>query len=493
MKPEFSYRTHPKRAKGRSMGQAVAALVMAAALAVGGAGTTLLLTSQPAGLTVEPSVLQRESRKPLPGKTRTEAAASSAVQEPETEPAAESTQEPAAGSTAASVSQPASSAAQEPAAESTPEPAQPEQAPAPADPMAGDIEEENSLPHFLPETEALAAEDPLAAPEAAAEETPAQESADVPQTPAGENGEETLAEAQIKTEDGTVLLTPEEIRAALDAGTLDESGLETTCLTQENGFFQWLWELLFGKPEEPKYSGWRTDNGKTYYYDQNTNTPVTGIQCIDGTLYYFDASGVQQPATFGIDVSKYQSNINWEQVKSAGVEFAIIRVGYRGYGSGALVQDPKFEEHFTNARNAGMRVGIYCFSQAVNEAEAREEAQACVYVLNGRLLDYPIYFDTEASGAGNGRADGLGVTDRTKCAVAFCEEVKALGYQPGVYASTTWFRKRLDMSQLGGYAIWNAHYNVASSPIACNMWQGTCTARLPGYGGQLDVNISYMG
>ena len=109
------------------MGQAVAALVMAAALAVGGAGTTLLLASQPVGLTVEPSVLQWESRKPLPGKTRTEAAASSAAPESVTEPAAESTQEPAAGSTAASASQPAPSAAQEPAAESTPEPAQPDQ------------------------------------------------------------------------------------------------------------------------------------------------------------------------------------------------------------------------------------------------------------------------------------------------------------------------------------------------------------------------------
>ena len=300
---------------------------------------------------------------------------------------------------------------------------------------------------------------------------------------------------QIKDINGTVLLTPEEIRDALDSGTLDEESIDPACLTGENGLLQWLWELFFGKDEEetPQYSGWRTENGKTYYYDQNTHQPVTGIQSIDNKLYYFDASGVQQPATFGIDVSKYQSSIDWDKVKTAGVEFAIIRIGYRGYGSGALVQDPKFEEHFTNARNAGLRVGIYCFSQAVNENEAREEAQACVYVLNGRQLDYPIYFDTEASGAGNGRADGLGVEDRTKCAVAFCEEVKALGYKPGVYASTTWFRKRLDMSQLSNYYIWNAHYNVASSPIACNMWQGTCTARIPGYGGQIDVNISYMG
>ena len=81
-------------------------------------------------------------------------------------------------------------------------------------------------------------------------------------------------------------------------------------------------------------------DGKTYYYDQYTNQPVTGIQSIDNKLYYFDANGVQQDATFGIDVSKYQSNIDWEQVKTAGVKFVIIRIGYRGYGSGALVLDP---------------------------------------------------------------------------------------------------------------------------------------------------------
>ena len=152
-----------------------------------------------------------------------------------------------------------------------------------------------------------------------------------------------------------------------------------------------------------------------------------------------------------------------------------------------------FEQHFTNARNAGLKVGVYFFSQAVNEEEAREEAMGCAYVLNGRKLDCPIYFDTEASGGKNGRADGLGVEDRTKCAIAFCEEVKAQGYKPGVYASTLWFRQRVDLSRLTGYSIWNAHYGVASSPISCDMWQGTCTARIPGYGGQIDVNISYVG
>ena len=129
------------------------------------------------------------------------------------------------------------------------------------------------------------------------------------------------------------------------------------------------------------------------------------------------------------------------------------------------------------------------------EEEAKEEAFACAYVLNGRKLDYPIFFDTEASGAsnGSGRADGLGMEDRTKCAIAFCEEVKAQGYKPGVYASTLWYRKRVNLNSLKKYTIWNAHYGVASSPIDCALWQGTCTARLPGYKGDMDVNISYIG
>ncbi len=355
-----------------------------------------------------------------------------------------------------------------------------------------ELEQENGFPRLQQETEALAAEDPLSAPVE-------QDAASQPAEP--ETNSEEQSTLPVKTEEGTILLTPEEIRAALDAGTLDASNIDTACLTDENGLLSWLWSLLFGKRDDdsstpapaPVYSGWRTVGGKTYYYDQYTNQPVKGIQSIDNKLYYFDANGVQQNATFGIDVSKYQSSIDWEQVKTAGVKFVIIRIGYRGYGSGALVLDPMFEQHFTNARNAGLKVGVYFFSQAVNEEEAREEAMGCAYVLNGRKLDYPIYFDTEASGGKNGRADGLGVEDRTKCAIAFCEEVKAQGYKPGVYASTLWFRQRVDLSRLTGYSIWNAHYGVASSPISCDMWQGSCTARIPGYGGQIDVNISYVG
>lgn len=339
--------------------------------------------------------------------------------------------------------------------------------------------QETDRPTLLPETPELAAEDPEAPP---AQATEAEENSVNQHTP-----------------ENSVVLTPEQISEALDAGALNEAEAQCLDFGSENGFWTWLVNFLFGwlDKAEPVYSGWRTTGGKTYYYSSTTHEPVTGIQCIDNKLYYFNADGVlQKGKTFGVDVSKYQKNIDWEQIKKAGVSFVIVRIGYRGYGaSGTLVLDPMFEEHFTNVKNAGLKVGVYFFSQATTEEEAKEEAFACAYVLNGRKLDYPIFFDTEASGAsgGSGRADGLGVADRTKCAVAFCEEVKANGYKPGVYASTLWYRNRVDLSSLTKYTIWNAHYGVASSPIDCALWQGTCTARLPGYKGDLDVNISYIG
>ena len=340
-------------------------------------------------------------------------------------------------------------------------------------------QQETAMPTLQTETPELAAQDPEAPP--------------VQATEAEENS------TNQHTPENSVVLTPEQISEALDAGALNEAEAQCLDFGSENGFWTWLVNFLFGwlDKAEPVYSGWRTTGGKTYYYSSTTHEPVTGIQCIDNKLYYFNADGVlENGKTFGVDVSKYQKNINWNQIKKAGVSFVIVRIGYRGYGaSGTLVLDPMFEEHFTNVKNAGLKVGVYFFSQATTEEEAKEEAFACAYVLNGRKLDYPIFFDTEASGAsgGSGRADGLGVADRTKCAVAFCEEVKANGYKPGVYASTLWYRNRVDLSSLTKYTIWNAHYGVASSPIDCALWQGTCTARLPGYKGDLDVNISYIG
>ena len=461
----------------RRKAAAVAALTMALVLAVGGVGAASLLSAQPETLTVGAVVPHITAGAPQ--------ASSPAAADPA--PAAESTATAAPEQAAESTAQPQQAA---PAPEQTekPEtaetaPVEPEEAAAapetPAQP-AGDaaLEEENSPALLLEETPELAAQDP--------------------QAPAADGTAQNDTASQHTPED-SVLLTPEQIQQALDSGALEDAEAQCIDLTDENGFLQWLFNWLFGiKEEEPAYSGWRTENGKTYYYAQDTNKKVTGLRSIDGKLYYFDANGVKQDkVTFGIDVSKYQSGLDWNKIKKSGVSFVIIRIGSRGYGAeGKLVKDPMFEEHFTNARNAGLKVGVYFFTQAVNEAEAQEEAEGCNWALNGRMLDYPIFYDTEASTApgGTGRADGLGVEDRTKCAIAFCERVKELGYKPGVYASTTWYRKRVNYNTLRSrYTIWNAHYGVSSSPIGCDLWQGTEKARINGYSGELDANISYIG
>ena len=461
----------------RKAAAAVAALTMALVLAVGGVGAASLLSAQPEALTVgavmphvtagAPQASSPASADPAPEAESTataapEPAAESTAQPQQTAPAPEQTETPETTETAPSEPEEAAAAPETPA--------QP----------AGDtaLEEENSPARLLEETPELAAQDP--------------------QAPAADGTAQNDTASQHTPED-SVLLTPEQIQQALDSGALEDAEAQCIDLTDENGFFRWLFNWLFGsKEEEPAYSGWRTENGKTYYYAQDTNKKVTGLRSIDGKLYYFDANGVKQDkVTFGIDVSKYQSGLDWNKIKKSGVSFVIIRIGYRGYGAeGKLVKDPMFEEHFTNARNAGLKVGVYFFTQAVNEAEAQEEAEGCNWALNGRMLDYPIFYDTEASTApgGTGRADGLGVEDRTKCAIAFCERVKELGYKPGVYASTTWYRKRVNYNTLRSrYTIWNAHYGVSSSPIGCDLWQGTEKARINGYSGELDANISYIG
>ena len=461
----------------RKAAAAVAALTMALVLAVGGAGAATLLSAQPETLTVGAVVPHITAEAPQTPAAADPAPATESTATAAPEQAAESTAQPQQTDPAPEQTEKAETAEAEPAA-----PAQAAEAPeTPAQP-AEDIapEEENSPAMLLEETPELAAQDP--------------------QAPAADGTAQNDTASQHTPED-SVLLTPEQIQQALDSGALEDAEAQCIDLTDENGFLQWLFNWLFGikdKEEEPVYSGWRTENGKTYYYAQDTNKKVTGLRSIDGKLYYFNDKGVKQDnVTFGIDVSKYQSGLNWNKIKKSGVSFVIIRIGYRGYGAeGKLVKDPMFEEHFTNARNAGLKVGVYFFTQAMNEAEAQEEAEACNQALNGRMLDYPIFYDTEASTApgGTGRADGLGVEDRTKCAIAFCERVKELGYQPGVYASTTWYRKRVDYNTLRSrYTIWNAHYGVSSSPIGCDLWQGTEKARINGYSGELDANISYIG
>lgn len=196
-------------------------------------------------------------------------------------------------------------------------------------------------------------------------------------------------------------------------------------------------------------------------------------------------------SVFGIDVSKWNKDIDWKRVKAAGVDFAIIRCGYRGSKSGTLVEDPYFRQNLAGARAAGVEVGLYFFTQATNEVEAVEEASMSLALNGGTALEYPIFIDVEGAG-GNGRADRLDVVRRTDVAAAFCSTIEGAGYKAGVYSSRSWFYNNLDMSRLDKHFVWLAEYR--DSPLykgKYNMWQYTSKGTIDGISTLVDFDISY--
>lgn len=198
-------------------------------------------------------------------------------------------------------------------------------------------------------------------------------------------------------------------------------------------------------------------------------------------------------ARFGIDVSKYQGVIDWEDVKKDGVEFAIIRCGYRGSSTGAIVVDPYFTANMEGAAAAGVPVGVYFFTQAINNVEAVEEASAVMELVAPYKLTYPIFIDTEGAG-GKGRADNLEVMDRSFAVQTFCETIRTGGYTAGIYASKNWFNNRLDVTKLSADNVtWLAEYkDKPTYGGTYQMWQYSSAGKVSGIEGRVDMNISYL-
>ena len=243
---------------------------------------------------------------------------------------------------------------------------------------------------------------------------------------------------------------------------------------------------------EPVYTGWQTIDGKVYYYNSN-HQRVTGSQVISGITYNFGSDGALQQGSGknGIDVSSHQGNIDWASVKAAGINFAIIRVGYRGSQTGALVEDSCFKKNIQGATANGINVGVYFFTQATTEAEAVEEASMALTLCSGYNLSYPIFVDTE-NGSGAARANGLDKGSRTACVAAFCKTIANGGRKAGVYASKSWYNNKIDASAFSNYFIWVAQYNTTCNYKGkYNMWQYSSKGSVPGIKGNVDVNIAY--
>lgn len=197
-------------------------------------------------------------------------------------------------------------------------------------------------------------------------------------------------------------------------------------------------------------------------------------------------------AKLGIDVSKWNKEIDWQAVKEEGIEFAIIRCGYRGAASGALVIDPMYEQNIKGAIDAGIPVGVYFFTQAINEVEAVEEASMVINLIEDYDVDYPVFLDSESAG-GKGRADKLDAEERTKIHETFLETVSAAGYETGIYASKNWLNDRINMTDLSTYKTWLAEYaDVPSYDEYYHMWQYTSKGTVDGIETHVDLNLCYM-
>ena len=213
-----------------------------------------------------------------------------------------------------------------------------------------------------------------------------------------------------------------------------------------------------------------------------------GFYELDGIRYYHggDLVGVA-----GVDVSAYQTSVDWSAVKEAGIDFAMVRVGYRGYSSGELDEDDYFLSHLEGAIEAGLHVGVYFFSQALTPDEAREEAQYVLDKIEGYALQYPVVFDWEEMHV-PARTDEMNMLMLTSCAQAFCETVEAAGYRAGVYFNQAYGYGQLNLVSLKDYVFWLAEY--ADTPAFAydfQIWQYTNEGQVPGIEGPVDLNIAF--
>jgi GH25 family lysozyme M1 (1,4-beta-N-acetylmuramidase) len=185
--------------------------------------------------------------------------------------------------------------------------------------------------------------------------------------------------------------------------------------------------------------------------------------------------------------------INWNAVKAAGYQFAILRIGYRGYRAGSLAMDPKFYQNLAGAQAAGLDIGVYFFAQAVNEQEAVEEADYVLGILQGYPLTMPIVYDPETIESPAARTNSVSGEQLTKNAAAFCDEIRKGGYTPMIYSNMLWQAYKLNMSELGDELFWYADYEpLPQTPYDFALWQHSQSAFVPGVPTACDVDIQML-
>jgi len=224
-----------------------------------------------------------------------------------------------------------------------------------------------------------------------------------------------------------------------------------------------------------------------------------------GFMYYTDEFG-ERVSYIGIDVSSFQRDVDWNKVAQSGIDFAIIRCGLRGYGSeGNMVSDLYFEKNIKGALAAGLNVGVYFYTQALNTAEAVEEANFALELIKPYNINGPVVLDVESANSEE-RIKNITASERTDCIIAFCDTVKAAGYTPMIYSDVKFFTMKMEIERLENYKKWYANYNGLSIgeemsiwgynnpfmfPYEFNIWQYSNSGSLEGINGGVDFDVLF--
>lgn len=212
----------------------------------------------------------------------------------------------------------------------------------------------------------------------------------------------------------------------------------------------------------------------------------------DGCKKYYSENG-DVISKLGVDVSYFQGDIDWEAVKADGIDFVMIRAGYRGYETGLVNTDSRFEEYISGALAADLEVGVYFYSQAVNADEAEEEAEYVVSLLEPYDITYPVVYDWEIVGEESARTNEVTAAELTECSAKFCSVISKAGYKPMIYTNKRQALLKTDLNVLGGIDHWIAEYtDTPSFPYEFQMWQYASDAVVDGIEGDVDINLSFV-
>ena len=230
----------------------------------------------------------------------------------------------------------------------------------------------------------------------------------------------------------------------------------------------------------PAFSQWATTMKSNPYGPEDFATVNGYVTCTAGLTRR------------GVDVSSYQEDIDWERVRDAGFDFALIRIGYRGYSVGNIFPDERARENLAEAKAAGFDVGVYFYSQAISPEEAREEAQWCLDFLAGESLQLPVVYDWEYVSP-SARTGGMDRETLTECAKTFCGIIENGGYQPMIYFNKHVSQDLLDLEALAEYPFWLAQYkNQMDYPHQVDFWQYTESGSVPGIEGDVDIDLMFI-